>query len=568
MGNLSAYNTSTFSGSFDRGNINVAISSSIVSGSTGNIRFGDTPNPPSGGMVIISDSNTQLGIASASATPQFWIINNLNDTASVLNTINALPERINQTRFVTTSSAYLYLVSSSKYFPILGTEPLNTPTTNGLTMYLDANQLVSYPTTASTWYDMSGNNINGALSNGPIFNSSGFFSFDNVDDYVQISSSLNLDTLAATRNMTICFTAKKLFYGTGGNNTGDSMVLIGANNGYNTGFRITEGNTGTPGTPFTGTPLYSFGAPPLANGITVTSPRTGQNTFSYVCFSQSGSSVLGFINGRLFSSTFSNPYSSGASNGAIGRDVGFGVGWFGGYIGNFQIYNRGLSQTEILQNYYQAPIVTDGLVLAVDAGNVVSYESGSTTTYSLTGSFSGSLANGVAYSNINGGSWIFDGTDDYIGLPINAAFNTPSVTYEVWANLQTINDRHILYLNWSGNSFEVNSNRSVTMYNYSSGGQLGATTSAGVFEWDKWVHFVGIYDDAAQTLRTYINGVLSATRTSTPSTIYSVGTHKISGTDYGGEVKGNISVVRHYNRALSASEIQQNFNAQRQRFGV
>jgi len=46
MGNLSAYNTSTFSGSFDRGNINVAISSSIVSGSTGNIRFGDTPNPP------------------------------------------------------------------------------------------------------------------------------------------------------------------------------------------------------------------------------------------------------------------------------------------------------------------------------------------------------------------------------------------------------------------------------------------------------------------------------------------------------------------------------------------
>ncbi len=156
MGNLSTYNTSTFSGSFDRGNINVAISSSIVSGSTGNIRFGDTPNPPSGGMVIISDSNTQLGIASASATPQFWIINNLNDTASVLNTINALPERINQTRFVTTSSAYLYLVSSSKYFPILGTEPLNTPVTNGLTMYLDANQLVSYPTTASTWYDISG----------------------------------------------------------------------------------------------------------------------------------------------------------------------------------------------------------------------------------------------------------------------------------------------------------------------------------------------------------------------------------------------------------------------------
>jgi hypothetical protein len=158
MGYLAAYNTSSFSGSLDGGPINIAISSSIFSGSTGAIRFGDIPFPPSGGMTIISDSNTQLGVASASATPLFWAVNSLTDTASVLNTINALPERVNQTRFTTTSSAYLYLVSSSKYFPILGTQPLNTPVTDGLIAYLNAGQLISYPTTASTWYDISGYN--------------------------------------------------------------------------------------------------------------------------------------------------------------------------------------------------------------------------------------------------------------------------------------------------------------------------------------------------------------------------------------------------------------------------
>jgi hypothetical protein len=57
---------------------------------------------------------------------------------------------------------------------------------------------------------------------------------------------------------------------------------------------------------------------------------------------------------------------------------------FNGKISQAQVYNRVLSASEILQNYYGAPIVTDGLVFAVDAGNIVSYESGSTTTYSLT----------------------------------------------------------------------------------------------------------------------------------------------------------------------------------------
>jgi hypothetical protein len=214
-------------------------------------------------------------------------------------------------------------------------------------------------------------------------------------------------------------------------------------------------------------------------------------------------------------------------------------------------------------------IVTNGLVLNVDASQKGSYPGSGTTWYDLAGANDGILTNSPTYNSSNGGSIVFDGVDDEVVLPISSVFNTPSVTFEVWANLQTINDRHILYVNWTGNSLEVNSDRSVTMFNYSNtAGQVGAQTISGVFNWDSWVHFVGTYDDLSQTLKTYINGSLSATRTSTPSTLYSIYAHKISGTNFGGEVKGKISIVRHYNRAITASEVLQNFDAQKTKFGL
>ena len=63
-------------------------------------------------------------------------------------------------------------------------------------------------------------------------------------------------------------------------------------------------------------------------------------------------------------------------------------------------------------------IVTNGLVLYLDAANYQSYISGSTTWYDLSGNNnSGSLVNGPTYSSTNAGSIVFDGTNDYVGLP-------------------------------------------------------------------------------------------------------------------------------------------------------
>lgn len=211
-------------------------------------------------------------------------------------------------------------------------------------------------------------------------------------------------------------------------------------------------------------------------------------------------------------------------------------------------------------------IVTSGLVLNLDAGFTPSYPRTGTSWTDISGNAnSGTLVNGPTYSSDGGGSISFDGTDDYISLPISSSFNTPSITFEVWANLNSTASRQILMLNWQGNSLEVNANRSVVMFNYSSAGQVGASTSASIFNWGSWTHFVGVYDNSSQSLKTYINGVLQATTTSVPSTIYSVGVHKIAGTDYSLGIYGNVAAARHYNKALSAAEVLQNYYAGNQK---
>jgi|694.fasta_scaffold127763_5 hypothetical protein len=229
----------------------------------------------------------------------------------------------------------------------------------------------------------------------------------------------------------------------------------------------------------------------------------------------------------------------------------------------------GAAQTSVvIVNRNYEDIVTDGLVLNLDAGYTVSYPRTGTTIYDISSGNNGTLTNGPTFNSDNGGSIVFDGSDDFVSIPINAVFNTPSVTFEVWANLQSRNDRHIVYVNWTGNSLEINSDRSVTFYNYSSAGQQGALTSSGVFEFNTWAHFVGTYDNASQTLKTYVNGILLGTRINTPSTTYSVYNHTVSGNQFGGQVLGKISIVRHYNRALSHAEIARNFNAQKSRYGL
>jgi hypothetical protein len=559
-----AYNASgPLSGSIRGGNVNYTVDS----GNRDYTTFASKKWVPSADgaapIVFVTDTYTQGFQGNPSlAVPLFYSCNGTS-SAAIIYTANRLPG--SPGNYSDANVALNDLISARGYFILESNDPFEGIDADSLVLDLDASKMSSYPQTGTNWRDLSGNSNTSALTNGPTWNSNGYIVFDNIDDYVQISSSLDLNALATTRNMTICFTAKKLFYGTGGNNFGNSTVLAGANNGYDSGFRITEDNGGTPGTAFNGTPSYGFGAPALGNGFSITSPRTGQNTFSYVCFAQTGSLITSFINGKFASGTLPNAYTPGASNGAIGRDIGAGVGWFGGYIGNFQIYNRALSQAEILQNYFQAPIVTNGLVLALDASNLASYESGSTITNSMTGSLTGSLLNGVGYLPSYGGAWNFDGIDDRIFINTNLSISSSfTIEYAVLIKeLPTAGEYNYVFQNGVG--YQNNGVYAEFGSGYYSICTVNSSSTANSVVLSNPQANVVYYATATyenRTLKGYINGNLVSTSNLNFDPVNGSNNTLNIGA-YGPFV---IPFWRFYNKSLSASEVQQNYQAEQYRF--
>jgi hypothetical protein len=220
--------------------------------------------------------------------------------------------------------------------------------TDGMILYLDAANRKSYPGTGTTWIDLSGNGNNGTLVNGPAYSSifGGSFLLDATNDEITLGG-INWNTLGSTRNFTFMFGAKKIAYGTGGNNSGDSYLFQGASNGYNSGWRIVEGNVGTPGTSFTGTQNYYLGSPSISVNVGVIDDVA--NRFAVCAFTQNGTSASAFLNGKTNTATFGS-YVSGTNTGFMGRQDS-GVGRFNGYISFVLVYKRALTAAEILQNY-------------------------------------------------------------------------------------------------------------------------------------------------------------------------------------------------------------------------
>jgi len=118
MSDLVAFSLSgsTIPGAFQVGNIAYATSSAIVSGSS-NLAWGYRP-PAEDRYTFISDSYTQSLSNSTEATPLFFISPSTNPS-DVLDTINRLPDRINQTSFTNVNSALNWVSGSGKYVTLI-----------------------------------------------------------------------------------------------------------------------------------------------------------------------------------------------------------------------------------------------------------------------------------------------------------------------------------------------------------------------------------------------------------------------------------------------------------------
>ena len=210
-------------------------------------------------------------------------------------------------------------------------------------------------------------------------------------------------------------------------------------------------------------------------------------------------------------------------------------------------------------------IVTNGLVLYLDAANPKSYPGSGTAWDDLYRETTATLYNSPTYSD---GSIVFDGIDDYGQLPSNSNFAIgANGAWSVWCKFTgSITTNHRLFC--------VNNNvSSLEGYIDSATGKLGMhggnTLTASTVPLSNWVNIVASYNSG--TVKVYFNGISqSLTGTTTgfnitnSATLY-IGKYTLAS---GFRWRGNISTFSLYDRGLTDEEVLQNYNNIKSRFGL
>jgi hypothetical protein len=240
---------------------------------------------------------------------------------------------------------------------------------------------------------------------------------------------------------------------------------------------------------------------------------------------------------------------------------------------------------------YSPKVVTDGLVLCLDAANPKSYVSGSTTWGDLSrGGNNGTLVNGPTFNGGNGGSIVFDGVNDFISLN-NSLFsnfnNDNSLTLNIFVNINEptllllgglfTNQRYFTEGDPGGFGFVIRNNGHLAInLTKTIDGISNSYESLASFPFNREQTslYSFTYNSVTKTVITYKNGIQQATTTNsnygwtknTTNRATQIGVNTQGG--WGGRYKMNINNVSLYNRALSATEILQNYNATKTRYGL
>lgn len=234
---------------------------------------------------------------------------------------------------------------------------------------------------------------------------------------------------------------------------------------------------------------------------------------------------------------------------------------------------------------YSPKIVTDGLVLYLDAANTKSYVSGSTTWNDISrGGNNGTLVNGPVYSGTSGGSIVFDGVDDRVQFP-DFDYGRSGCTVAAWVkyNATVGGYKEGVVSKWqtganTSNEFLLTSNdvgqnspKYATFYIYNTNNTtVSAVDTSTIMVPGVWYYLLGTFDGTYA--RVYLNGAYKALGLSSSPTIKTVTSQPITLASFGSSFQYNtlcnIATTQIYNRALSSVEVLQNYNATKSRFGL
>jgi hypothetical protein len=424
----------------------------------------------------------------------------------------------------------------------------STLITSGLLLHLDAQDSASYPGSGSTWNDISGNNHDGTLY-------SAVFSNDNGRSYFDFSNSSIITPIPKSPSMTFSSWARStnfssnMLFNSGDDGSGPDLFFMGGTVSWNTWDSD-------------------------ANSFNFSTSSIDANWHCYTVVNDAAAGAILYFDGiqvgtaAYRASTYTtNLYIGAASNGGYGWD---------GSIATFLAYNRVLSPAEVAQNFNaqrsrftnSPSVALNGLILNLDAGNSSSYPGTGTTWSDLSGNSNNStLIGGAVFDGANGGSILFDGSTGYISGTI-APISSSDFTVDFWINPTTS-------ANYNNQiSFNTNSDWTTFVYHNANGGGVYVGTSTG----DRFNPIVGtmtanIWQNCSFTYSNklaafYVNGVLieTATFSSLPS-VATISSYFI-GQPTANTINGKIAKFMVYNRGLTSSEVQQNFNATKSRFGL
>jgi hypothetical protein len=434
--------------------------------------------------------------------------------------------------------------------------------TSGLVLNLDAGYTPSYPRTGTSWTDLSGSGYTGTLINGPTYSSDGggCIVSDGSDDGVTFPDSSVLDISGSfTLDGWVWFNQHKdfgslLVKGPGGAGQLFNYCFFFYASSLVCGFGD-------------GSNFYSAGV--------LTTPNVPINTWHHIVGVYNSVAISFYLNGVLIQSNpiVATPYQNTNNLNIIQSDYPID-----GKVISAKVYNRALSATEILQNYYaglQRFIPTNGLVLYLDGNNTNKQVMTASTANDISGNNNnGTLMNGVTLVRDGQRSFSFDGTNDYIDLGSSTLLSTATtnITVSIWFKYTTTPPTGYTLIKFGGSSagwllgFSSGGfyyNLYTTTYTYFGGGISLPSVNV-------WSNLTFTFNGT--TFIMYLNGAAVVNTPSSSGTITNGGSNLINiGRDGSGNTNfftGNISVVRGYNQTLTAAQVLTIYNAGKGRYGL
>ena len=210
-----------------------------------------------------------------------------------------------------------------------------------------------------------------------------------------------------------------------------------------------------------------------------------------------------------------------------------------------------------------------GPVLCLDAGSKLSYPGSGTTWTDISGNANnGTLVNGPTFDSANGGSLVFNGTNQYAALPSSPLWALGSnATIEMWTYVtgSRTNNHRFWCVNNTLNALDAYIDNATGRFGTHG---LGFFTS-NIYPYNAWNHLVVVYSSGVPSV--YFNnvsqsltGIVSGYNITTTGTLF-IGQYSGGGSYY---INGKIPVFKIYNRALSATEVATNFSLLRGRYGI